>query len=186
MQRAGFLNRIVHVSCARRTKEETASVVFIIQLLLTYLFIYFFSTRTDPLITTCTELRCAAHFSYSTGDRQCENKKPRRHLLLSFPGLCVADRQQGMDRSAKLSPSRPAKRSEICFALRRVPSAHLTEGHPRAGVSSPPFLLLTLFHGRRRIVFTTGEVGQTSRRSINRTCEFKGRRQAAACLKWVE
>lgn len=62
MQRAGFLNRIVHVSCARRTKEETASAVFIIQLLLIYLFSYLFifPPRADLLITAHTAHNCTA------------------------------------------------------------------------------------------------------------------------------
>lgn len=180
MQREGFLNRIVHVSCARRTKEEGASAVFIIQFLLTYFFFFFFPHpyRSANHNTHRTALHCIARFSYCTVNWR-RKTKTTTHLLL-FPHLCVADRQQGIGRSTELSRRRPAKLSEICFALRR--GSRLSPDRRRST--------------RRRVVFIissphppltwTGEVEHTSRHSINRTCEFKGRREAATCLKSVE
>lgn len=151
MQRAGFLNRIVHVSCARRTKEETASAVFIIQLLLIYLFSYLFifPPRADLLITArtahnCTARHCIARLSYSTDDWRHKTTTLHLLLLLLFPHRCFpTDSKEST--GAECSQSQPAKSSEICFALRRVPAAHLTKGDARASVScssssSPPRL----------------------------------------------
>lgn len=64
-----------------------------------------------------TALRCIARFSYCTVNWR-RKTKTTTHLLL-FPHLCVADIQQGIGRSTELSRRRPAKLSEICFALRR-------------------------------------------------------------------
>lgn len=162
--------------------------MFIIQFLLTYLF-FFFSTRTDPLITIRTELHCTAlHCTLLVQYRQlaAQNKNNNASVVVP-PSLCC--RQTAGNRPVAPCSREPDQPNSQKCVLRcvEVPGAHLTEGDPRAGVSCSSFLLLILHsHGRRHIAFTTGEVEHTSRRSINRTCEFKGRREAATGLKSVE
>lgn len=154
---------------------------------LIYSFFFFHPYRSANHNTHRTALHCVAlHTSRTVPTTGGAKQKQQRICCCSPIFVLPTDSRESAGAPCSREPTQPNSQKCVLRCV-EVPGAHLNEGDPRAGVSCSSFLLLVLHsHGRKHIAFTTGEVEHTSRRSINRTCEFKGHREAATCLKSLE